>query len=71
DRQETAADFVQEAPHGPAEPVPDSASGGAPQDPGPVTSGGGKPVDPSASGSAPADGPSEPPAPDASATASP
>ncbi|MBH0246211.1 hypothetical protein I3W98_30405 [Streptomyces cavourensis] len=70
-RDDSAADYVREAPRGPEEPAPDSASGsvssGGPQDPGPVTSGEGRPVDPSASGS----GPAEPPAPGATATASP
>nr|WP_187330632.1 MULTISPECIES: hypothetical protein [unclassified Streptomyces] len=70
-RDDSAADYVREAPRGPEEPVPDptsgAASGGGPQDPGPVTSEEGRPVDPSASGTGPA---AVSPAPGAAATAS-
>ncbi|MEW1626101.1 hypothetical protein AB0387_01515 [Streptomyces sp. NPDC089173] len=56
-RDDTAADFVEDAPRDPDDPVPDSAVvSDAPQDPGPVTTGRGRPVDPSPSGSAPAGG---------------
>ncbi|MFC8283153.1 SCO2400 family protein [Streptomyces cyaneofuscatus] len=67
-RDDTAADFVEDAPRGPDDPaVPDSVSGEPPQDPGPVTTGRGRPVDPSPSGSASAADPAESPAPDATA----